>query len=68
MRSGPAELRLQERKRDIAQQLAMSPETLSRLIRSFQSRGVLSVRGYQVRVPEVAALCALAGLAALGSG
>ena len=48
--------------------LAMSPETLSRLIRSFQSRGVLSVRGYQVRVPEVAALCALAGLAALGSG
>ncbi|GKQ57928.1 MAG: Crp/Fnr family transcriptional regulator [Sphaerotilus natans] len=68
VRSGPAELRLQERKRDIAQQLAMSPETLSRLIRSFQSRGVLSVRGYQVRVPEVAALCALAGLAALGSG
>ena len=61
VRSGPAELRLQERKRDIAQQLAMSPETLSRLIRSFQSRGVMSVRGYQVRVPEVAELCALAG-------
>lgn len=60
-RSGPVELRLQERKRDIAQQLAMSPETLSRLMRSFQTRGVLSVRGYQVRVSEVAELCTLAG-------
>ena len=60
-RSGQAELRLQERKRDIAQQLAMSPETLSRLMRSFESRGVLSVRGYQVQVRDVAELRALAG-------
>lgn len=59
--SGQAELRLQERKRDIAQQLAMSPETLSRLMRSFESRGVLSVRGYQVQVRDVDELRALAG-------
>jgi CRP-like cAMP-binding protein len=62
-RSGQAELRLQERKRDIAQQLAMSPETLSRLMRSFESRGVLSVRGYQVQVRDVDELRALAGTA-----
>ena len=61
--SGPAELRLQERKRDIAQQLAMSPETLSRLMRSFELRGVLSVRGYQVQVRDVDELRALAGAA-----
>ena len=60
-RSGQAELRLQERKRDIAQQLAMSPETLSRLMRSFEARGVLSVRGYQVLVQDMAALRAMAG-------
>lgn len=63
-RSGHAELRLQERKRDIAQQLAMSPETLSRLMRSFESRGVLSVRGYQVQVRDVDELRALAGTVA----
>jgi CRP-like cAMP-binding protein len=61
--SGQAELRLQERKRDIAQQLAMSPETLSRLMRSFELRGVLSVRGYQVQVRDVDELRALAGAA-----
>ena len=63
-RSGQAELRLQERKRDIAQQLAMSPETLSRLMRSFELRGVLSVRGYQVQVRDVDELRALAGTVA----
>jgi CRP-like cAMP-binding protein len=50
------EIRLQERKRDIAQQLAMTPETLSRLMRSFESRGLISVRGYSVRVHRVPAL------------
>jgi len=63
-RSGQAELRLQERKRDIAQQLAMSPETLSRLMRSFELRGVLSVRGYQVQVRDVDELRTLAGTVA----
>jgi CRP-like cAMP-binding protein len=61
---GPVDVRLQERKRDIAQQLAMSPETLSRLMRSFESKGVLSVRGYQVHVTDVDELRALAGTAA----
>jgi CRP-like cAMP-binding protein len=56
------ELRLQERKRDIAQQLAMTPETLSRLMRSFEMRGLIEVRGYQVRVPHVSALRACAGM------
>ena len=54
--SGACELRLQERKRDIAQQLAMTPETLSRLMRSFETRGVIAVQGYLVRIHEVGAL------------
>jgi CRP-like cAMP-binding protein len=49
-------IRLQERKRDIAQQLAMTPETLSRLMRSFEIQGVLSVQGYNLRVHDVLAL------------
>ena len=48
----------------LAQQLAMSPETLSRLMRSFELRGVLSVRGYQVQVRDVDELRALAGTVA----
>jgi CRP-like cAMP-binding protein len=59
--SGPVELRLQERKRDIAQQLAMTPETLSRLMRSFETRGVIDVRGYVVQVHDVVELRKLAG-------
>jgi CRP-like cAMP-binding protein len=58
---GAVTLCLQERKRDIAQQLAMTPETLSRLMRGFEARGVLAVRGYQVEVRDVAGLRALAG-------
>jgi CRP-like cAMP-binding protein len=54
--SETCEIRLQERKRDIAQQLAMTPETLSRLMRSFEGRGLISVRGYSVRVHRVDAL------------
>lgn len=56
VKAGACELRLQERKRDIAQQLAMTPETLSRLMRSFETRGVISVHGYQVQVHDVQAL------------
>jgi CRP-like cAMP-binding protein len=55
------ELRLQERKRDIAQQLAMTPETLSRLMRTFEERGVLSVRGYNLVVHDLPALRAQSG-------
>lgn len=59
--AGSCEIRLQARKRDIAQQLAMSPETLSRLIRGFERRGLISVHGYRVLVPELQALRALLG-------
>lgn len=51
---------LQERKRDIAAQLAITPETLSRLLRQLQGRGVLEVQGYTIRVFDLAALQALA--------
>ena len=55
-----AVVRLADRKRDVASQLAITPETLSRLMRSFTRRGVIEVAGYTVRVLDVAALKALA--------
>jgi CRP-like cAMP-binding protein len=53
-------VRLRERKRDVASQLAITPETLSRLMRNFMSQGVIDVAGYTVRVLNVAALERLA--------
>lgn len=55
-----AVVRLHERKRDVASQLAITPETLSRLMRSFTRQGVIEVAGYTLRVLDVAALKALA--------
>lgn len=52
----PLTIRLGERKRDIASQLAVTPETLSRLMRQLVRRGVISVRGYTVQVSDVDAL------------
>jgi CRP-like cAMP-binding protein len=57
---GRALVRLAERKRDIASQLAITPETLSRLMRSFMRQGVIEVSGYTVRVLDPRALAALA--------
>lgn len=57
---GRALVRLGERKRDIASQLAITPETLSRLMRSFMRQGVIEVSGYTVRVLDPQALAALA--------
>lgn len=51
---------LHERKRDVASQLAITPETLSRLMRSFTRQGVIEVSGYSVRVIDPAALERLA--------
>jgi CRP-like cAMP-binding protein len=51
-----AMVRLTERKRDIASQLAITPETLSRLMRSLTQSGVISVAGYTVQVLDTAAL------------
>lgn len=55
-----AMVQLPLRKRDIASQLAITPETLSRLMRSFTSQGVIQVAGYTVHVLDVPALERLA--------
>lgn len=57
---GQAVVRLAERKRDLAAQLAIAPETLSRLLRSFVRQGVIDVAGYTVHVLDRAALERLA--------
>lgn len=49
-------VRMGERKRDIASQLAITPETLSRLMRSFTRQGLMSVAGYTVNVTDIAGL------------
>ena len=58
--AGQAVVKLHDRKRDLASQLAITPETLSRLMRSFSSQGVIEVAGYSVRVLDPAALERLA--------
>jgi CRP-like cAMP-binding protein len=57
---GQGQVLLRERKRDIASQLAITPETLSRLMRSFMTQGVIDVAGYNVRVLDLGALRKLA--------
>ena len=58
--AGQAVVKLHERKRDVASQLAITPETLSRLMRSFTRQGVIEVSGYSVRVIDPPALGRLA--------
>jgi len=58
--AGQALVKLQERKRDVASQLAITPETLSRLMRSLIRQGVIEVSGYSVRVIDPPALERLA--------
>jgi CRP/FNR family transcriptional regulator, dissimilatory nitrate respiration regulator len=53
-------LHLSERKRDIAAQLGMSPETLSRQMRQLTRLGLIEVHGYQVCVLDRAGLQRLA--------
>jgi CRP-like cAMP-binding protein len=57
-----AVVRLSERKRDLAAQLAIAPETLSRLLRSFTRQGVIDVAGYTVHVLDRDALDRMAQL------
>ncbi|WP_395691829.1 Crp/Fnr family transcriptional regulator [Piscinibacter sp.] len=59
---GSVTVSLTERKRDIASQLAITPETLSRLLRQLSRKGLIAVAGYTVKVLDVAALRALAGV------
>jgi CRP-like cAMP-binding protein len=58
---GTITVALSERKRDIASQLAITPETLSRLLRQLSRKGLIYVMGYTVKVLDVAALRTLAG-------
>lgn len=51
---------LHERKRDIAAQLGITPETLSRLLRQLSRKGLIEVRGYTVSVQDLGALRAIA--------
>lgn len=53
---GTGVVQLPVRKRDIASQLGITPETLSRLMRSFSSQGVITVAGYTVHVLDVSGL------------
>lgn len=54
-------VQLAERKSDIASQLGMTPETMSRLMRSLSDQGVIGVDGYTVHVLELQALRRIAG-------
>lgn len=47
---------LHERKRDIAAQLGITPETLSRLLRQLSRKGLIDVKGYTVSVLDLPAL------------
>lgn len=51
---------LKERKRDIAAQLAITPETLSRMMRQLNRKGVIEVLGYRVKVLDLPRLRDLA--------
>lgn len=55
-----AVVRLAERKSDIASQLGMTPETMSRLMRSLSDQRVIGVAGYTVTVNDLSALRRLA--------
>jgi CRP-like cAMP-binding protein len=52
---------LRERKRAIASQLAVTPETFSRVLRQLRERQVIDVAGYTVKVLDVEALRRAAG-------
>src|SRR5512143_2586576 len=54
--SGEARVTLPARKALIAAQLAATPETLSRILHTLSDEGLIEVRDYEVRMPNVAAL------------
>ena len=54
--SGKLIVKLGERKRDIASLLAVTPETLSRLLRQLSGDGLIAVHGYSITVLDPLAL------------
>jgi len=60
--NGQGMVKLSDRKRDVASQLAITPETLSRLMRSFTRQGLIEVAGYNVRVIDPDGLARLGQL------
>jgi CRP/FNR family transcriptional regulator, dissimilatory nitrate respiration regulator len=56
---GPCAFSLPKKKREIAAELGMSPETLSRALRRMEEEGYLRVRGSRVEVPSCARLRSL---------
>jgi CRP-like cAMP-binding protein len=54
-------VRLAERKSDIASQLGMTPETMSRLMRALSDQRLIEVEGYTVQVLDLRGLRRLAG-------
>jgi CRP-like cAMP-binding protein len=54
--NGSALVHLSERKRDIAAQLAIAPETLSRRMRELKRKGLIEVQGYRVQLLDLPAL------------
>jgi CRP/FNR family transcriptional activator FtrB len=58
---GPIEIELADDRKTLASLLGMTPENLSRTIAQFRERGVL-VTGRMVKIADVAALAAIAGV------
>lgn len=58
---GPPSLTLRERKRAIAAQLGIAPETFSRVLRQLRERRLISGKGRQLSLINVDGLRALAG-------
>ncbi|MDT8998020.1 Crp/Fnr family transcriptional regulator [Paucibacter sp. APW11] len=54
------ELQLQVQKKDLASQLGVTPETISRCLRALHEQGITSMDRYQLRIVDRAALQALA--------
>lgn len=54
--SGEAHLTLPSRKTLIAAQLAVTPETLSRMLHALSDDGLIEMRDYDVRIPDIATL------------
>ena len=57
--TGPAEVRLQESRQELASRLSMKPETLSRILRHLTDAGAIVVRGRSLQVPDRQRLLAM---------